>query len=353
MKQVAKLLIILWAGLGAAQDFRPEILLTPEIEGEPRELAVVGIWPDGCVPAITEVQEGPEIVITTRHGGAACEPGPTRYTLAAVLGASGPLADGIYPVRVLSSGPEERLKRLIGFDLIRIGEPAESFRPETGIWWPVSEGSNPTAGPGIGFAIESQERAMVLLANMYDALGSPMWMIGTGTLSGRLLRTDLLSFSGGQPLFTRYAPPDGVNRQARGYLQFHSRSEATLWVSAPREQRVGAELLLHPISLARYNFGHATGVFAFAGTWTLVHGEKAATLRLAPDLMRRGSRPGLVDQALGLRLSCEQSQAGGVATRCELLDTDNEVWAVFDDIGLNRLYGVHADGEPVRAFRME
>ena len=347
------MLCLVGTGLATAQDFRPEILLTPEVPGEPRELAVVGIWPDGCIPAITAVQEGPEIVITTEHGGADCEPGPTRYTLAAPVGSVAPLADGIYPVRVLSSGPEERLKRLIAFDLIRIGEPTDGFRPETGIWWPVSEGSNPTAGPGIGFSIEFQGPARVLLANMYDALGNPMWMIGTGTLAGRVLRTDLLSFSGGQPMFTRYAPPEGVNRQARGHLQFHNRSEATLWLSAPREQRVGAELLLHPISLARYNFGHATGVFAFAGTWTLVHGAEAMTLRLAPDLLRRGHRAGLIDPALGLRLGCEKSRSGGVATRCELLDEENDVKAVFEDIGLNRLYGVHADGAPVYAFRMD
>ena len=346
------LMLLLAAPVVAADGFQPFVSLVPKSPqpGEPFDLVLSGRWPDSCHPSLLEARVDGRVVIvrtgpTDVPGG--CMPEVTRYQLRVPMSGAELDAAGTWQLRAYFGAEPDGVYSLFGFELFELGA-ATTFRPEAGLWSPRSRTEHQTSGPGTGFAMDFQLDRVTLMANVYEPTGEPTWLIGNGRMEGRIGRTDLMGFVGGQALFGDYVAPGAAVQAAQVRIEFHSRSTATLWLSAPLGN--GPGILLQPLPISRFLFGHPGNRAALRGSWQLLD-RSLPTLHLEPT--GAGGHE-VRDYALGLRLTCEGRAAPDVLpTRCRLLDDEGNLVAEFDDIGLDGMSGHAADGTLVRAVRLD
>src|SRR5690606_20738443 len=160
------------------------IAATPDIEVRPRYptsstpvlIDLVGHGTDVCAPRRAELAaDGREISITLSHGDR-CKAASDGYRLPAkpdegLLRWGG---NGVHRIRLFDHGGPGAAKRLLGFQLVEIGQyPLQPARPETGFWWVESGGDFGGDSQGMGLSIERQGGLISVSVMGYDADGEP------------------------------------------------------------------------------------------------------------------------------------------------------------------------------------
>ena len=352
--------------LATAAQARPQIRIEPQrpLAGEPFILSIVGEQTDSCVPEFVAMEfENWQIIIRGTRSTSGCAKSLTQYEInldPAAAQPDGVLDSGVYEIKFYVSEDSEPLARLQAFKLLQIGEQKSNIRPEPGLWWAQSGGLYATSGPGAGFSIEVQDDRLVMMSNAYDFAGGPSWFFSSGNITGHLVDASLLSLHGGQSLFGDYSAPETVLDSGRVLINFHNQATATAYFLTPRTDAEHSDLLLHPISLVRYAFARGNQAEILSGQWLVVieddpqnssstrYDFKVPADRYAGDLA-------LSDALTGAVLDCDgdASRPSSPPDSCQLSNDGSGVEILFDQIGLDRLYGWTELGQRATAIRWQ
>lgn len=335
------LLLLITCTRGLAGTHHPLIAQRSSEPGVPPEITISGLWPDNCVPELEGAEFDRGIIVrATAPRQRYCDAVVTHYSLTIDLEAhltahgAGSSFDAL-PVRFFVRLEGEDVYRLAAFTLATWGTESNGARPESGLWWPAA-GSQSGSGPGIGLNLEVQGSEVVVVANVYDQAGEPEWLIGSGLLQGNVFSARLYRLSGGQPMFSDYAPPDQVYDHAQVDIEFHGSASATVWLSRAVRGGLDSQLLLQPIAMERYRFGHDQGQQFWEGSWILEYSDTLTRAQLTP------SATGAFDSASRLEIVCAVARAQ--ASSCTLW-RDGSQFGAITDIGINRVSGRAFSGE--------
>ena len=334
------LIIVAWSPAKAASH-HPLIAQRTTEPGAPPEITISGLWPDNCVPDLDGVTFDRGMIIrATAPRQRYCDAVVTHYSLSIDLAThlsthgAGSTYD-VLPVRFFARLEGDDVYRLLAFTLATWGSDTNGSRPESGLWWPAA-GSQSGSGPGIGLNLEIQGSEVVVVANVYDQAGEPEWLIGSGLMKSSVFSARLYRLSGGQPMFSDYAPPDQVFDHAQVDIEFHGSASATVWLSRAVRTGLDAQLLLQPIAMERYRFGHDQGQQFWEGTWIFEFDDTLTRTQLTP------SATGAFDTASQLEVVCAAARAE--STSCTLW-RDGSQFGTITDIGVNRVTGRAFSGE--------
>jgi hypothetical protein len=322
----------------------------------PPDLTIDGVWPDTCPPKVVRTSlDGSDIDILLRGSGRQCTKVATPLHLkvnpAREAGLQ-QLALGVFRVRLHLLQPNGS-SLLIGFRLLQSGWDDTLSRPESGFWWSVSTPVQEPSLAGSGLSIEQQGENLAVTLLSYEA-GAPVWYFGSTRMPGSIAHVQLLRMVGGDEPF---AGPNGDPRAEPGpslNLQFLGPAQAQAWLVRPRP---GADrgLDIQALDLLRLPFETERDGAAWQGQWALVVGEarQARIMELADLVTADAESFRLSDRADGLSLQCRLNDIGGHPTPafCSLFDGER-ILADFDRIGLDRLSGLAADGNPARLVRL-
>ncbi|MEM6573338.1 MAG: hypothetical protein AAF736_03645 [Pseudomonadota bacterium] len=352
MKALIGMLVLLLSGPSWAQtDALSTVQINPvsDVSGAAIALSVSGQWESTCTPLIDDLRlEGRGLTLLASYEtDKACAKTASGYSLSVDLAEYdlSALEPGVHPVSLYVRARGQREARLLGFDLVQLGE-SSAITPETGLWWPEAGGTFETSGPGVGFSLEVQDGEAILMTNTYSDQGDARWLVSTGSLDGRIIRGDLTELGGGHTLFGEFREPGQAFRSGRALLEFHSSSAATLWLVS---NLGGEDLLVQPLSLVRFSFGPRS---MLNGTWLLLPETGGEALRL--DLAEVESSGGTVTllDGSGSTVTCERllSKTLSPPDSCRLRGIQD---IRFHDVGLDRWRGTDAAGVAYIAVRLD
>ena len=341
------------------------IAATPDIQVRPRYpvsstpviIELLGHGTDVCVPRAAKLSaDGRDVSITLEHGER-CKSTTDGYKLAAkpesgLLRWSG---NGVHRIRLYDQGGPGASKRLLGFQLVEIGQyPLESARPENGFWWVESGGDFGGDSQGMGLSIERQGDLISVSVMGYDDSGQPEWLMGAGEIEGSLAEIALTRFQGGRGPFEASLSPGNATVAGKLDLQFLDPARAIAWFSRPDAD---GGISLQPMSLVRFRFDSDPAT-AWLGRWILLpeklEDEKGSSLpRLIEFTETSHHLAGfsLIDAVHGYRLVCEQDAArpNSPPVRCLLNDRDDKTLAEFGSIAVNSVSGWEIGSGRLRA----
>jgi hypothetical protein len=360
---VLTLTALVAVGISATAVGRPTISADPPnpAPGEPFILKLNGQRSDSCAPTLDRVENtGGEILILAHRETKACVKAPTRWQInldQIDLKLESEHRNSVIPIKFLVSegDGETRVAHLKAFDLLVFGH--SDIRPESGLWWGEQGGQFDTGGPGTGYSIELQDDRLLMMANVYESDGDPVWLFASGSLGEGVVRADLLTLYGGQRLFGDYQAPEAALDSGQVLIHFDSPATATVWLVAPDGDQADASLALQSLSLVRYAFGLGAMNKLLAGRWLMVTGStrQATELDLSVTSAKAGYQRAFDDGSKGLRLDCQglAGRAHSPPTSCQLSTRDGTVAAELDRIGLNRIDGWTAEGDPITLIRWD
>ncbi|MEM9533580.1 MAG: hypothetical protein AAGA23_21845 [Pseudomonadota bacterium] len=312
-------------------------------------ISVGGTWASSCTPEFEQLRRDAEfggLVLIAVQRTEACHKAETTFEFEVNLALeAADLGAGVYPVSLYVRPDTTRAARLVGFDVVQVGE-LDRVTPEAGLWWPEPAGRHETSGPGVGFSLEIQGDQAIIMSNAYRDTGQSLWTLTTGSLDGRVVRGELTELGQGQVLFNEYREPNTAFRHGRVILSFANRARATLWL-VTEQNPDSPELLVQPLSLVRFAFGQRD---LLSGTWLLIPeaGGEAQRLELAA-VEGAADRITLLDPS-GATVQCQALGSVAPPSSCRLQGlTDIR----FDDVGLYRWRGQDAQGRAYVAVRLE
>lgn len=357
------LAVSLSAHAAPVENHLPRITASPAAPsaGQAFGLEIKGTWPDGCGAGLKSVtSRGFDIVIVMqRPVGQICTDALVGYSLPINPFAQGTSAQaGVYRVRYELTVPDQSSNRLLAFTLVPVTAVGQrALQPEAGYWVAEAGGEFSTSGSGVGFSIERQNTSVVALSNLYDEGGKPLWYFTSGPLNGNVARGDLLTVSGGQPLFSGYRPPDSMDPVGELLMEFTAPTTAVLWFSQPAGAGVIDELKLQPISVHRFNFAYSSVSEVFRGNFVyfseLAGGSGNRYLDFEPVRLGAFNRIGFWNRATEERLECEiaQEKPGTLPKSCQFT-RDGQLVATFDQVGYTAMHGRDVAGHPVTLQRL-
>ena len=341
------------------------IAATPDIEVRPRYptsampvlIELVGHGSDVCAPQQATLDaNGRDISITLDHGDR-CKAASNGYRLPARAekGMARWVGNGVHRIRLYDQGGPGASRRLLGFQLVDVGQyPLEPSRPETGFWWVESGGDFGGDSQGMGLSIERQGELISVSVMGYDADGEPEWMKGAGEIEGSLAEIALTRFQGGRGPFEASLSPGNASVAGKLDLQFLDPARAIAWFSRPSPE---GGISLQPMSLVRFRFD-SDPASAWLGRWILLperlESENASSLPRLIEFSETSQHLGgfsLIDGKSGFTLLCEQDAArpNSPPVRCVLNDRDGKQLADFGSIAVNSLSGWEIGNGRLRA----
>jgi len=134
-----------------------------------------------------------------------------------------------------------------------ITSQAQSFTPESGLWWNPNES-------GSGYAIEIQDNLIFIALYVYDDLGNPIWYTATSFIDGNSLFDSALDFHyNGTCIDCSYSAPVTINGE-RGPITINFLTETSATI-----QFEGA--IKH---IERFNFFLGDEITKMRGEWQVV-----------------------------------------------------------------------------------
>jgi len=205
----------------------PEPLL-----GEAFDIVIAGDWPTNCVPpaeesiAISSDADGIDVTNTEPIYVTACSsetvPYQVRLSSALLVGMDLPAANTPLPMRFFSGAPGAT--RLLAFSVSEIvGGPNLLIVPRSGWWWGGS------AFSGNGANMDNNGTTLVIGLFSFDEVGTPVWSLVTGPLSGRIIHGELDNFRDGQQWGLPASPAIHIETMERFHLFFFNACQARSW----------------------------------------------------------------------------------------------------------------------------
>ncbi len=322
----------------------------------PPDLIIDGTWSDACLPSLlrTRVVDF-DIDIHLRSDGRACAAVRTTFQLKvnpARESGLNQLPLGIYRVRLFLSHANGS-NELIAFRLLRSGGDDRRSRPESGFWWSVPTANNIPALSGNGLSIEQQGDTLAVTWLSYES-GAPAWYFGSQTMSGKIARIALSRMAGGGEAFAGPNAPPEIEPGLALNIEFLTPAHANAWLvrGQPGSTRT---IEVQDLNLVRLPFEEGHPGKGWQGDWALVVGDaaEARIIELTRPDMADAETFRVSDRLGSIKLQCRLDDVGNhpVASFCTLTDGAS-VLADFDQVGLDRLSGLNADGVPVRLVRL-
>lgn len=322
----------------------------------PPDLEIRLVWPDSCLPVISRTTLVDwNIDVHLRTGGSHCIAAGTPATLTVNPARDAGLermALGTYQVRLFLEQADGH-SELIGFRLLQSGGDITLARPESGFWWSVPASDFAPALSGSGVSIEQQGEDLAVSLLSYEA-GAPVWYFGSARMPGNHAHVPLVRMVGGDEPFSAPMSAPGAEPGMSLNLEFLSPSHASAWLVRPRAGSSQA-LDIQALNLMRVPFEEGAAGQHLRGEWALVaEGAREARLINLVELVTSDQESfRLIDSFGSVSLKCRSRFEGGHASPvfCSLADGD-QVLADFDQIGLDRLIGLDADGVAMRLVRL-
>ena len=225
------------------------ISVGPSAEPTRATLIIDGQWPDQCAP----VFQNARLLDTTLQvfaeipSDGLCRPQPTDYRFSFTY-------DPIDTHRLellLQRQPDEAY-RLQEFALMDNSHRTR-IHPESGWWWPQSDGLFDSGGPGTGLTLEVQGDVLTVLSQSFDNTGQPIWRMAAGQLSANQFSAPLARFEGGQEFTGPYQAPTLSDDAQTLHLEFTGPVTATAWYTQRSSNDPTAPLSMRAVSLVRYS----------------------------------------------------------------------------------------------------
>ena len=333
--------------LESASDYAPQW---------PPDLIIEGIWGSSCAPSVvsarvTELNIDVQLKADARRCDVASIPFKLKVNPARETGLN-QLQLGVYQVRLFlrsGSGSNE----LITFRLLRAGSADAGPRPESGFWWSIPTLDDTPALTGNGLSIEQQGENLAVTWLSYEG-GRPVWYFGSAPMPGSIARVELLRMVGGGEAFSGPNAAPGAEPGLSMNLQFLSPSHASAWLV--QHASLDSEAIeVQNLNLARLPFEGGHPGANWQGEWALVIGNASEARILAlTQLATADAESFQVSDRLGsVSLQCRLDSVGEhpLPAFCSLSDGASTL-ADFDQVGLDRLFGLTPDGDPVRLVRL-
>lgn len=339
-----------------------EIRIEPERPqaGEMFSIDVVGVWRDGCVPALTDVQiSADEILVLAQPSGDTCTLAVRPFSLSVPPVPLQRLNPGVYRVvfAVDELAPQDR-RSVEASKLVEIESPAAlSVVPEPGAWWPEPGGSFSTSGPGLSLTIDVQSEILVATLNAYGADGEPQWWIAGGRLGQRLFRAQRVRASGGPGLFEPYRPVDRVAIEGEFALELLSPGRAVLRIDTPAAIGGLGQYRSQAISVTRHLFAERPGAETWLGSWVLsVDDQQGSSRRLrfsdiAWSVDGSGYQLRSADGSAVLGCLLQAGREDVLPARCQL-NLVGQAPVTFEQVGVNRIDGLDSAGSAASLLRL-
>lgn len=322
----------------------------------PPDLVIEGLWTSTCLPTVLDTHlrdRSIDIEMEAANGHCAEASTPFRLKVNPAREAGlQELALGVYQLRIFlrqAGGGSE----LIAFRLLRSGALDPHSRPENGFWWSIPTLDEKPALTGNGLSIEQQGENLAVTWLSYEG-GRPVWYFGSTPMYGSLAHVDLVRMVGGGEAFSGPNSAPDAEPGLSINLQFLSPSHANAWLvqHTPLE---GNTIEVQPLNLARLPFAGGHPGSNWQGQWALVIGnaEQARIIEFSTLATADAETFQVSDRLGSVSLRCRLDRVGkhALPALCSLSD-GADILADFDQVGLDRLSGLNADGEPVRLVRL-
>lgn len=335
-----------------------EISTSPErpVPGEPLRIDVQGDWTKGCRPQLAAVDvRRSEIVLRTDRADANCDRGDTLQLSTRTLDTPllAPPAAGVYRVRVETTPQAGADARVLAFRLLEIGDAkAAAPLPESGYWWGEAGGEFDVAKPGFGTQLEVQGGTLVMTFSHYTDAGAPEWSLASGALNGRISELQINRLVGGRGPFAPFSAPARSEDVGRVLIEWLTPGRAVFWFV---RRQIDESLLVQPVSMVRFAFASAQQG-GWHGRWVLLPAAGSGAARAIDFATYQAGDGGFELQAPdGEHMLCRTvlTRPNSPPRECTLKLSGDAAPIVFDQVGLDRLHGVDADGKRVLLLRAE
>lgn len=319
----------------------------------PRQIAISGKAPFGCVPAIDRLSvDGADLSIVLKAQSAPCNAkNYTRFHLRAdsAVSAAAPLLPGqVYRARVYST--DNGASSLLAFGLLDTNTPASAPIPESGLWWSEASAETGAAAAGNGASIELQDGRLAVGLFGFGETGAATWQFGTAQPNGRVARVTLVQLANGDPPFAPLGNRPVAQAGPRIELEFLSPSRARAYLV---RSDAGRDLEVRTLTLSRSRFASGPIGTTWSGQWVLVP-DDGGTPRVF-DFSAAGSQDAenfhLTDTANNAHLDCRLTAGTEHPELCTLSAAALPL-ADFDQVGIDRITGHTDNGTSVSLLRI-